>query len=281
MSWDAIGRRTRLIHARHEHGAVTMADGFARYTGRPGVALITNGPGFTQVMTALTIAARSRSPLVVIAGDACQRLPFHIHTIDQAPLATATGAVYVPIRAVERLDHDLAYAFATARNRRLPVVVGIPEDMQRVPVETRYRPSDRLAVAAQRPRPDPVALAAALEPLLRAERPVILAGRGAVQAGPALVELADASGALLATSLLAKGLFDGHPFDVGVAGGLSTPARPRTLVAKRHRPRIRRAAWTLHHERRPTLRGREDRAGHLRTRGCPRRRSDGRSPPRS
>src|SRR5262249_45396284 len=59
----------KVVHARHEHCAVAMADGYARATGKVGVASTTCGPGFTQIMTALTISARSNTPLVVFAGD--------------------------------------------------------------------------------------------------------------------------------------------------------------------------------------------------------------------
>ena len=60
----------QVVHARHEHGAVAMADGYARATGKVGVASTTCGPGFTQILTALTISARRNTPLVVFAGDA-------------------------------------------------------------------------------------------------------------------------------------------------------------------------------------------------------------------
>ena len=62
-----------VVHARHEHCAVAMADGYARATGKVGVASTTCGPGFTQIMTALTIAARANIPLVVFAGDCAAR----------------------------------------------------------------------------------------------------------------------------------------------------------------------------------------------------------------
>ena len=73
MYWSAAmadNQGTRLVHARHEHCAVAMADGYARATGKVGVASVTCGPGYTQIMTALTMAARGNIPLVVFAGDA-------------------------------------------------------------------------------------------------------------------------------------------------------------------------------------------------------------------
>ena len=72
MYWGAIMAqkyKVHIVHARHEHCAVAMADGYARHTGKVGVATVTCGPGFTQIMTALTTAARGSIPLVVFAGD--------------------------------------------------------------------------------------------------------------------------------------------------------------------------------------------------------------------
>jgi thiamine pyrophosphate-dependent acetolactate synthase large subunit-like protein len=72
MYWaDALARKfgVRNIHARHEHCAIGMASGYARATGEVGVASVTDGPGFTQIATELTVAARSRLPLVGLAGD--------------------------------------------------------------------------------------------------------------------------------------------------------------------------------------------------------------------
>jgi acetolactate synthase I/II/III large subunit len=73
MYWSAAmadRQGVRLIHARHEHCACAMADGYARATGKVGVASVTCGPGYTQIMTALVMAARGNAPIVVFAGDA-------------------------------------------------------------------------------------------------------------------------------------------------------------------------------------------------------------------
>src|SRR4029453_13088599 len=72
----------KVVHARHEHCAVAMADGYARATGKVGVASTTCGPGFTQIMTALTISARSNTPLVVFAGDSPLASSWYIQQID-------------------------------------------------------------------------------------------------------------------------------------------------------------------------------------------------------
>src|ERR1044071_9355255 len=75
----------RVIHVRHEHCACSMAEGYTRATGKVGVASTTCGPGFTQIMTALTIAARGNVPLVVFAGDSPIGASWYLRQIDMAP----------------------------------------------------------------------------------------------------------------------------------------------------------------------------------------------------
>ena len=113
----------KVVHARHEHCAVAMADGYARATGKVGVASTTCGPGFTQIMTALTIAARSNTPLVVFAGDAPIAASWYIQQIDMAPLALACGAHYVGVKHVDRVLDNVREAFQVAQAERKPVVL--------------------------------------------------------------------------------------------------------------------------------------------------------------
>ena len=82
---DSLG--TRMIHVRHEHCAVAAAMGYARKTGRTGVATVTCGPGLTQLMTALPAAVRAHIPLVVIAGEAPLTRAWYNQGIAQAPLS--------------------------------------------------------------------------------------------------------------------------------------------------------------------------------------------------
>ena len=89
MYWSASmadNQKVRLIHARHEHCCVAMADAYARASGKVGVGSVTCGPGYTQIMTALAMAARGNAPVVVFAGDAPIGASWYIQSIDQAPL---------------------------------------------------------------------------------------------------------------------------------------------------------------------------------------------------
>ena len=118
MYWSVVMSELpgmRVIHARHEHCACAMADGYARATGKVGVASVTCGPGYTQIMTALTIAARGNIPLVVFAGDAPIGSAWYLQQIDQAPLAHATGAHFIAIRSIDRALDNVREAFYVAQ----------------------------------------------------------------------------------------------------------------------------------------------------------------------
>jgi acetolactate synthase I/II/III large subunit len=229
MYWSAAmaeNQNVRLIHARHEHCAVAMADAYARASGKVGVASVTCGPGYTQIMTALTMAARGNAPVVVFAGDAPINASWYIQQIDQAPLALATGAHFVPIRTVDRALDCVREAFYVARAERKPVVLSVPLDLQKeaFPFLPDYTPSTDLVPRPQLLRPDPALVDEIAAMVAAAERPIVIGGRGATWSGakPALEALAEQSGALLATTLLGKGLFDGNPFALDIAGTFAT-----------------------------------------------------------
>ena len=229
MYWSASmadNQEVRLIHARHEHCCVAMADAWARATGKIGVASVTCGPGYTQIMTALVMAARGNAPVVVFAGDAPIGASWYIQSIDQAPLALATGAHFVPIRTIDRALDCVREAFYVARFERKPVVLSVPLDLQKkeFPYLPDYTPSTDLMPRQQVLHPDPDIVDEIAAMVAEAERPIIIGGRGATWSGAksALESLAEESGALLATTLLGKGLFDGNPFALDIAGTFAT-----------------------------------------------------------
>jgi acetolactate synthase I/II/III large subunit len=215
-----------LVHARHEHCACAMADGYARATGKVGVASTTCGPGFTQIMTALTMAARGNVPMVVFAGDAPMGAAWYLQQIDMAPLTLATGSHFIPVRSVDRMLDNVREAFQVALTERRPVVLGIPMDLQtqEYPYMADYSPSADIIPTAQRPIPDPVLVDRLIDMIAEAEKPIIIGGRGALHSGArdALAALAEQSGALLATSLFGKGLFDGNPYAMDIAGAFAS-----------------------------------------------------------
>jgi thiamine pyrophosphate-dependent acetolactate synthase large subunit-like protein len=236
---DAWIRETggRYVAARHEGGAVNMADGAARMAGRDGlgVATVTHGPGLTNTLTALTAAVRNRTPMLLVAGDLPQAATRHNQRIDQGAVVAPSGAGYVRVTTPVGAAAQVTSALRQALLERRPVVLDVANDVQRVEwpeVADGARLAAAVAAArSQRVTPDPAAVARAAARLAAARRPVILAGRGAVWsgAGEALRELAERGGALLATTMMASGLFRGDPFDVGLAGVLSGPTAMRLL----------------------------------------------------
>lgn len=216
----------RVFHARHEHCACGMAMGYYSATGKVGVATVTCGPGVTQITTALTTASRAGVPMVVFAGESPINARWYNQALDQAPLVTATGAHYVRAHSAARMYDAVRESFYVARQQRRPVVLGVPYDLQKLPLPgtPEYVSSSSLVPETGRTPPNPKLLSRLVERLAAAQRPIIIAGRGAVRSGAqaAIEELARASGALLATTLPARGMFDHDPFSIGVAGGFSS-----------------------------------------------------------
>ncbi|MCB1741716.1 MAG: thiamine pyrophosphate-binding protein [Gammaproteobacteria bacterium] len=229
MYWSAKMAQmpgVQLIHARHEHCTCSMAHGYAHATGKVGVASTTCGPGFTQIMTGLSQAARGNIPMVVFAGDSPIGAAWYLQEIDMAPLARGTGAHFIAIKSIDRALDNVREAFHVASTERRPVVLSVPMDLQRqeYPYMADYIPSSDLGPVAQRPLPDPALVDRLVDMIAEAEKPIIIGGRGAVMSGAreALEALAERAGALLATSLLGKGLFDGNPYALDIAGAFSS-----------------------------------------------------------
>jgi thiamine pyrophosphate-dependent acetolactate synthase large subunit-like protein len=216
-----VAAGARFVAARHEGGAATMADACARSTGRVAAVTLHQGCGLTNALTGITEAAKSRTPLVVVTAEATSRRSNF--AIDQFALAAAVGALPLRVDAAATAAERAAAAVATARDERRVVVLNLPLDVQQLdaPGAEPELPPARPVTAA-----DPTAVGQLSDALRQARRPVFVAGRGARGAGcrAALEQLADRSGALLATSAVARGLFRGSPWDLDVSGGFATPA---------------------------------------------------------
>jgi thiamine pyrophosphate-dependent acetolactate synthase large subunit-like protein len=213
----------RFVAARHEGGAATMADAFARVSGRVAAVSVHQGPGLTNAMTGVTEAAKSRTPLLVLTAEATHpRSNFHI---DQPALATAVGATSERIRSPETAVTDAAHAYRLALTGRRTVVLNLPLELEHAPYPEESLKIPTIPEMAPPPAPDGDSVAALTTMLATAHRPVFIAGRGARLSGArdALVELAERCGALLATSAVAKGFFAGESFALDVSGGFATP----------------------------------------------------------
>jgi acetolactate synthase I/II/III large subunit len=228
MNWASrlAQQGCRMVYVRHEHCAVGAAMAYARKSSDVGVATVTCGPGVTQLITALPAAVRAHLPLVVFAGEAPLKSSWYNQGIDQGPIIKATGADYHPLHLPERMPIGIRDAFLQARRERRPVVIGIPFDLQDRPWEgpsTLPTPSRELLPRPSPipPHPDDVASAAKL--VAAAERVVVFAGLGAVEAkaGPACRALAAKTGGLLTTTLPARGLFHDDLYCIGIAGSFT------------------------------------------------------------
>ena len=212
--------------ARHEGGAICMTDGYARVSGRLAACSVHQGPGLTNAITGLTEAAKSRTPLLVLAADVPAAALRSNFRIDQAGLVEAVGAVAERVHGPATAMADVARAVRRARIERRAVVLMLPLDVQAAECDPSLPPP-----LPQLAPPQPGSIDALASFLADAERPAIIAGRGAVLAGagPALRRLGELTGAVLATSAVANGLFAGDPFAVGIAGGFSSPLAARLL----------------------------------------------------
>ncbi|MGY1887435.1 thiamine pyrophosphate-binding protein [Blastococcus sp. SYSU DS0753] len=213
-----VAAGARYVAARHEGGAATMADAYARTTGRPAVLSLHQGCGLTNALTGITEAAKSRTPLVVLTAEATS--PRSNFFVDQFALATAVGAAPMRVTAAADAVACAAAAVDAARLERRTVVLNLPLDVQSLAAEEGEAPP-----APHRPPavPADAEVVRLAEALRAARRPVFVAGRGARGARAALEALAERCGALLATSAVARGLFRGNAWDLDVSGGFATP----------------------------------------------------------
>jgi thiamine pyrophosphate-dependent acetolactate synthase large subunit-like protein len=214
----------RFHHARHEGGAICMADGYGRVTGRVAVCSVHQGPGLTNTMTGLTEAAKSRTPVLVLSGETPAAALTSNFRIDQHDLVESVGAIAERVHGPRTAADDAQRAYQRAIVERRPVVLMLPIDIQPQP------PVSQTSAAAAPPplappAPNPAAIETAADLLAQARRPAIIAGRGAVLADARhdLEALGQLTGAILATSAPANGLFAGLPYSVGISGGFASP----------------------------------------------------------
>ncbi len=215
----------RHILVRHEQCAAHAADGYARASGRVGVAMVTSGPGATNLVTGIATAMMDSSPIVCITGQ--------VHTPligSDAFQETDITGVTLPITKHNYLVtdvNDLAYviheAFYIARSGRPgPVLIDLPKDVQQA--ETDYvPPEEEVRLPGYQPvgQGDPEAVRQAAELINSAHRPVILAGHGVLMSGAmeALKAFVEKTKTPVALTLLGKGGFpESHPLALGMMG---------------------------------------------------------------
>ncbi|MEP2783204.1 MAG: thiamine pyrophosphate-binding protein [Pseudoruegeria sp.] len=213
--------RGKFVPAAYDGNATLMALAYAQVSGKIGVASVTHGPALTNSITPLTEGARGNIPMVLFAGDTPTADRRNLQDIDQRALVAVTGAGWEQVRTPQTASVDIAHAFYRARTERRPIVLNIPADFMWKDVP--HTPTVYPVFQTPAFVPDGPTFEDALGMIASARRPLILAGYGAIDAKPALIDLAERIDAPLATTLRAKDLFRGHPNAIGLFGTLSTP----------------------------------------------------------
>jgi acetolactate synthase-1/2/3 large subunit len=214
--YDALFADNGITHVlvRHEQGATHAAEGYARSTGKPGVVLVTSGPGATNAVTGLTDALMDSIPLVVLTGQVATHLigTDAFQEADTVGITRACTKHNWLVRDVNDLSRTLHEAFQIATGGRPgPVVVDIPKDVQFKTGE--YLSPEDVRHRTYRPKTDPeaAAIARAVEMMAAAKRPIFYTGGGIINSGPkaseALRELASLTGFPVTSTLMGLGAF--------------------------------------------------------------------------
>lgn len=215
----------RLVDVRHEDAAVHMAHAYGRLSGRTGVACVTAGPGVTNTVSAMATAFAAASPLVLIGGKApVQQFDLGaLQDVDQTGILRAiTKAAFTVLEGARVAEYVNAAIRLAHTPPHGPTYVEIPTDVMREPVSADRPEAATLPPARPvgRPAPDPALVAQAAERLVRAERPVILAGSGVLWSGAsaALRRVAERLQAPVLTTSLARGVLPhAHPLNLFAA----------------------------------------------------------------
>ncbi|HEY6240411.1 MAG TPA: thiamine pyrophosphate-binding protein [Burkholderiales bacterium] len=211
------------VGTRHEQGAAHMADGYARVSGKPGVCMATNGPGATNLTTGVSVALLSHSPMIAITGapQISQQYRDSFQEIDQVAMFRPLTKWSVQVPLAERIPELFRHAFRIATSgKKGPVHIDLPRDVLNEDIEAEVlAPARTRAEYAGAAHPEAVAAAAAA--LLRAKRPVFIAGLGVgdSNARDELLELAGMLSAGVVTSYARNDAVPtGHPLVVGPIG---------------------------------------------------------------
>jgi acetolactate synthase-1/2/3 large subunit len=215
--YDALFHEPRLRHVlvRHEQGAAHAAEGYARSTGKPGVVLVTSGPGATNAITGIVDAMMDSIPLVVITGQVATHLigSDAFQEADTVGITRSCTKHNYLVKRVEDLARVMHEAFHIATSGRPgPVVIDIPKDVQFMSAPY-IGPEEAKPRHSYNPRTvgDPAKIAEAMALLATAKRPIFYTGGGIINAGPkasaALRQLAHLTGAPVTSTLMGLGAF--------------------------------------------------------------------------
>lgn len=237
--FDALvdSSRIKLVLTRHEQGATHMADGYARATGKPGVVLVTSGPGATNTITGLLTAHMDSVPLVVLTGQTISPMlgkdAFQEADVFNISMPVVKHSYLV--RDVNDIPRVLAEAFHIATTgRKGPVLIDLPKDITSAECTADYPDKLDLPGYHWEPKPDPARLKEAARLLSQGQRPLLYAGGGCIAAGAqgALKDLAVKLQIPVTNTLLGKGAFpEQHPLSVGMLGMHGTAYANKAVTA--------------------------------------------------
>lgn len=220
----------RFVLGRHEQGCVHMADGYARATGKPGVCLVTSGPGATNTVTGLATANMDGVPLICITGQVSLSMigTDAFQEADTTGITRAVSKHNFLVHSADEIPDVVAQAFYIATHGKPgPVVIDIPKNCQQALTEALY--PERVCLRAYHPESSATTsqLTRFAKLVNEAKKPVIYAGGGVIAAGaaPDVAALAHKAGIPVATTLMGLGSFDERdPLSLRMAGMHGTPA---------------------------------------------------------
>ena len=220
----------RFVLGRHEQGCAHMADGYARATGRPGVCLVTSGPGATNVITGLGTAALDGVPMVLITGQVplSQIGTDAFQEADMSGICRAVTKHSFLVQSADEIPETVAQAFYIATHGKPgPVVIDVPKNCQQELTSAQY--PEKVSLRAYHPEhaATPAQISRFAKLLNEAKRPVLYAGGGAIAsfAAKELAALARRAQIPVATTMMGLGAFDQRDeLSLGMAGMHGTPA---------------------------------------------------------
>ncbi|MDH5811717.1 MAG: biosynthetic-type acetolactate synthase large subunit [Candidatus Methanomethylicaceae archaeon] len=215
----------RHVLARHEQCAAHMADGYARVKGVPGVCTATSGPGATNLVTGIAVAYMDSSPIIAITGQVPRSMigKDAFQEADIVGITTPITKYAFQVTSASQIPDAIRTAFLLAStNRRGPVLVDVPKDVQLEEVDPDY--PERIMIKGYVIRsgdPHPYSIKKALGLIMSSERPLIIAGGGVIASNCSeeLVKFAELILAPVATTLMGKGAIpENHPLSLGMVG---------------------------------------------------------------
>jgi len=232
----------RHILSRHEQCAAHAADGYARASGKPGICMATSGPGATNLVTGIANAYMDSSSVIALTGQVSTYTPNSSYIIgrdafqeaDIIGITTPITKYNYQVKQAAEIPEIVKIAFHIATTGRPgPVLIDLPKNTQTDTAEMEF--SDRIEIRGYKPtyNPHPIQVKKATELLVRAEKPIILAGGGVTSSNAfqELLELAELLMAPVATTLMGKGCFpENHPLSIGNIGMHGTRAANQLIL---------------------------------------------------